>query len=151
MYARVLNLLILLISGWTLLAAPQGSDETVSTTEECVFSCPLVDIKQNELLRVPGSVSPASDWYSVFECIYAPKQQRTLSRKCIYDKKTGAQSTPSEGDNCPSSAFCESVGVEPDHPPSFSSQKKDGSELKYEVPAWIDFGRYLLWMKEHHE
>ncbi|KAG2005487.1 hypothetical protein CC2G_001889 [Coprinopsis cinerea AmutBmut pab1-1] len=145
MILKALILTFLLILG--ALALPQD-DQPQTDDPGCTFSCPTVDSAGNELVRSPLAISPSSDWYTIFDCVYAPPQQQVLAHTCHYDKSSGVQMMRSDEDNCPPVAVCRPK--DSSSKPLYSGQDDSGEELKYEVPPWVDFGRYQLWLKEHH-
>ncbi|CAA7263454.1 unnamed protein product [Cyclocybe aegerita] len=144
-----LLLATLSIIPWQILA----QETTTPKAESCTYSCPEVDSSHRPLVKRPFSAGPNS-FYTIFECTYYSYVATLQEHTCSYNKHSGFLAIGGAGDECPPKAVaCPQGGSsppqaisdsEPEQPPLFSKQEKD------EVPAWIEMGRYLLWLKEHH-
>ncbi|KAF5349659.1 hypothetical protein D9756_008778 [Leucocoprinus leucothites] len=105
----------------------------------CTYSCPDTNAIGQALLHRILAIPYESD-YSVFQCVYGEVNANPKTQSCFYNKANGKHALGHEKDGCPAQATPCSSGAEdlfssPGHP---------------EVPAWIENGRYLLYLKENH-
>ncbi|KAF7777750.1 hypothetical protein Agabi119p4_3822 [Agaricus bisporus var. burnettii] len=122
----------LLIPLWFLL------QPSLSQSSQCTFFCPSQDELGQALLTQPLAIPYQSD-YSVFECVYGEGISDPETHSCFYIKSDGKHALDGQKDQCPAHAIpCSNA------PGSFSSYGKP------EVPAWIENGRSLLYLKENH-
>ncbi|KAF4611269.1 hypothetical protein D9613_006625 [Agrocybe pediades] len=133
----------------SLLCLAQDSPKPPSSP--CQYSCPLFNTLRSNpwpLVKREGAIGWDSH-YTIFDCVYAvPSSQSDLAIsewKCSYDKRTGLQALAAAGDNCPPRALqCPSSSDPHAAEPQFSHMEN------VEVLPWVENGRFLLYLMEHH-
>ncbi|KAF8232725.1 hypothetical protein L208DRAFT_1396951 [Tricholoma matsutake] len=115
-------------------AAPITSCDSYSYA----YTCPEADNNGYVLMGSPYALPPEGS-YSIFDCVYGLPKTETKPHTCHYYKVSGEYGLGSEHTSCPRQApTCLAVGA-----PRFSALEKE--EL-----TWVENGRHLLWLKEHH-
>ncbi|KXN87051.1 hypothetical protein AN958_09397 [Leucoagaricus sp. SymC.cos] len=104
----------------------------------CTFSCPDTDVRGQALLKHVLAVPWKSD-FSVFECVYGEVDINPKAHSCFYSKMDGKHKLSAGKDECPVEAI-----------PCTGTANRFSSPGHPEVPAWIENGRYLLYLKENH-
>ncbi|KAF9556628.1 hypothetical protein CPC08DRAFT_90696 [Agrocybe pediades] len=150
----------LLALGCSLLSSVVAQNSPTTSKTPCLFSCPLANDNPSgswPLVKRAGAVGWDS-YYTIFECVYSipsSKSDLPISEwKCSYDKRTGLQSLAASNDYCPPKALpCPSSS--PSSPvQSGETSREDEPQFsnieKVEVMPWVENGRFLLYLMEHH-
>jgi len=105
----------------------------------CEYSCPEKDLNELSLATDSSAIGYESS-YSIFECIYSiVENSKENKHTCNYYKNNGEKAIGHANDACPPQGVkCSEVGT-----PRFSAQGK------YEVPPWIETGRYSRYLIAH--
>ncbi|KAF8876976.1 hypothetical protein CPB84DRAFT_379267 [Gymnopilus junonius] len=144
-----------------LAQSEEGGGSGAAAASTCLFSCPESDASSWPLVKRPHTIGWES-YYSIFECVYSiPKtnpSQELHEHKCSYGKQSGIQRLRVANDNCPPRAIqCpqprlydpeDDEGEDHVEPPL--NKPKFSNLDAEEVPPWVDNGRYLLFLSEHH-
>ncbi|KAL9714584.1 hypothetical protein Ac2012v2_001238 [Leucoagaricus gongylophorus] len=118
------------------------ADQEQASSSPCTFSCPMTNIHHQPLFKHDFAIPYDSSYYSVFECVYSEINANPKAHSCFYTKTDGKQTLAVKPNNCHSQAIPCSNNPDNHH---FSSS----SENHYQVPAWVESGRYLLYLKEN--
>ncbi|KDR70745.1 hypothetical protein GALMADRAFT_75998 [Galerina marginata CBS 339.88] len=122
-----------------------------SSIPSCTFSCPETNSLSWSLVKRPHTIG-FNTYYSIFECVYStPSVSTTRSEhKCSYYKHTGSQALGAAGDNCPPNAIPCSQPSSPEAAGEAATTPLFSHQDNEELPAWVESGRYLLYLQEHH-